>query len=291
MNEPHLLLVGALASDEDVVAGRVQARPGGAALFGAFAALAAGVKTHIWTPLAAQDQHLLQVLLEAGIGVHTSDSKQTSGIRNLYATPDRDRRTCQLLAQADPLKAEDMPLKDADLIHIAPLMAGEVPLEVLELAASRTELGLDAQGVLRCVEGEQLVFRDWADKRHGLSLLTYLKADAAEAEVMTGISDPAKAAMALHEMGPREVVVTRSDAVRLVAKGEHFQAPFTARSLEGRTGRGDTCMASYLARRLLGHTPESALAFAAALTSMKMETPGPFRGSPEQVLARQKADA
>jgi len=58
--------------------------------------------------------------------------------------------------------------------------------------------------------------------------------------------------------------------------------------IRGRTGRGDTCFATYVARRLeVG--PEEACRFAAAVTSLKMEHPGPYRGSRadvEQFLAR-----
>jgi sugar/nucleoside kinase (ribokinase family) len=55
--------------------------------------------------------------------------------------------------------------------------------------------------------------------------------------------------------------------------------------VQGRTGRGDTTFGSYLARRLECGVVES-LKFAAALASIKMERPGPFSGSLEQVLER-----
>jgi sugar/nucleoside kinase (ribokinase family) len=53
----------------------------------------------------------------------------------------------------------------------------------------------------------------------------------------------------------------------------------------GRTGRGDTTFAAYLARRN-DHGVSESLKFAAALVSIKMETPGPFQGSLADVLAR-----
>jgi sugar/nucleoside kinase (ribokinase family) len=59
------------------------------------------------------------------------------------------------------------------------------------------------------------------------------------------------------------------------------------RSNEGRTGRGDTTFGAYLARRL-DHSIEESLRFAAAVVSIKMESPGPFRGSIEDVLARMR---
>ncbi|MBQ1581972.1 MAG: hypothetical protein II107_05830, partial [Prevotella sp.] len=56
------------------------------------------------------------------------------------------------------------------------------------------------------------------------------------------------------------------------------------RNLSGRTGRGDTTFAGYLCERL-DHDIPTALEFAAALVSLKMETPGPFKGTRQDVLA------
>ena len=43
----------------------------------------------------------------------------------------------------------------------------------------------------------------------------------------------------------------------------------------GRTGRGDTAFISYLGTRITKN-PEQSLKFAAALTSLKLETPGSY---------------
>jgi len=48
------------------------------------------------------------------------------------------------------------------------------------------------------------------------------------------------------------------------------------RKLIGRSGRGDTCIGSYVARRLNAPPPQ-AMIWAAAVTSLKMEAEGPFR--------------
>jgi sugar/nucleoside kinase (ribokinase family) len=64
--------------------------------------------------------------------------------------------------------------------------------------------------------------------------------------------------------------------------------PFTNRNQSGRTGRGDTTISAYLARRKT-HPPTEALRFAAALASIKMETPGPFAGTLADVEERMQA--
>jgi sugar/nucleoside kinase (ribokinase family) len=160
-----------------------------------------------------------------------------------------------------------------------------VPLEVIEHASKKAQIGLDAQGFVRCNQDGLLVYRDWEAKHEGLQLVGYLKCDLAEAEVLTGLSDPEQAAVKLAELGPEEVVVTHKSGVVLCCEGSILKAPFTHRSLAGRTGRGDTCMASYLARRITDG-PQAALRFAAALTSMKLEQEGPFMGTEQDVIKR-----
>jgi sugar/nucleoside kinase (ribokinase family) len=63
----------------------------------------------------------------------------------------------------------------------------------------------------------------------------------------------------------------------------------TPSKINGRTGRGDTLFGSYLARRTQGDEPFQALQFAAALVSLKLESPGPFRGTMEDVWMKMKA--
>ena len=114
--------------------------------------------------------------------------------------------------------------------------------------------------------------------------MTYLKLDHAEAEVLTGLTDVHAAARQIATYGPREIVLTHNSGVLVYADGQTFEALFTPRSLDGRTGRGDTCFATYLGRRLSA-PPEEACRFAAAVTTLKMERPGPFRGTLAEVEA------
>jgi sugar/nucleoside kinase (ribokinase family) len=116
----------------------------------------------------------------------------------------------------------------------------------------------------------------------GLALVTYLKVDRTEAELLTGQTDLQAAARELAAYGPREVVVTQSSGVTVYADGKIHESPFTPRSLAGRTGRGDTCFATYVGKRLSA-SAEEACRFAAAVTTLKQEQPGPWRGTLDDV--------
>jgi sugar/nucleoside kinase (ribokinase family) len=111
-----------------------------------------------------------------------------------------------------------------------------------------------------------------------------LKTDAAEAEILTGTSDRAEAAKILYSWGAKEVMITHNSEVMIYDGKEIHICALHPRNLSGRSGRGDTCFSSYITERLTCDIP-TALKTAAALVSLKMETPGPFRGNRDDVNA------
>ena len=263
-----LMLVGHLALDQVVSQGQENRRVGSAVYFGAHAARASGVSCLVLTKLAPADADVLARFEQAGIEVRWTGSRHTTGIRNIYTTADQDRRTCVLIHAGDPFELAEIPADVAPrVIHVGPLLAGQVSSEVVLALAELAPLGLDAQGFTRVERAGELRNSPWPEAAQLLPRVTYFKADAAEAEVLTGHNDLDRAAHALAELGPPEVVLTHASGVRVLAGGALSFAPFTARSLQGRTGRGDTCMASYLAARIQGRDPAWAGRWAAYFTS------------------------
>ncbi len=274
-----VVVLGHLAKDRLVFGDRVEYSLGGSVYYGGIVLRRLGLQVAVVTRLHPEDFPLLEELRREGISIFARPAEETSGIENVYEA-DQERRTCKPLGFAGPFSLEEIPALQARLWLVGPLMAGEVDLKLLEALAERGPLALDAQGFVRVREGEQLVFRDWAEKAQGLRLVAFLKVDQAEAEVLTGLKDAQEAACRLATYGPQEVVLTRGEGVLVCVKDEGiYTAPFRPRALGGRTGRGDTCFAAYLGRRLQGASPEEACKFAAALTSLKLKAPGPFRGS------------
>lgn len=114
--------------------------------------------------------------------------------------------------------------------------------------------------------------------------LDVLKTDAVEAELLTGESDIKVAAQMIADMGPGEIVLTHRDGLLVYADGQYYEAGFFPQKLVGRSGRGDTSVASYMAKRLTA-SPAEATAWAAAVVSLKMEAEGPFRREMSEVEA------
>ena len=79
-----------------------------------------------------------------------------------------------------------------------------------------------------------------------------------------------------------DVMITHRQGVLVFASGQYHEAGFYPQKLVGRSGRGDTSIAAYVARRLTA-SPGEATIWAAAVASLKMEAEGPFRGDIDQV--------
>jgi sugar/nucleoside kinase (ribokinase family) len=279
MKKFDVVSVGVISKDRNVVMGEEEISYGGGSYCGAFAAHYSGFRVAVVTKLAREDFTSLEVFREVGIPVFANESSCTTSIKNVYRTPDLDRRTCYMLSMADPFRIEDFPAEiETHIWHIAALIAGEVSLEIIKFLSEKGRIGLDVQGFIRNAVGNELIMKNWREKAEAFQYIEFLKTDTAEAEVLTGKTDRHEAILALAEMGATEIILTHSREVMVYADGNVYTAPFKARQLSGRTGRGDTCFATYITQRLQ-KSPEESLKFAAALTSLKMEVPGPFKGN------------
>ena len=217
------------------------------------------------------------------ITVYPLHSRTSFVTKNVYHTPDRERRTSTVDSVVEPYRPEEVPDVDAAIWHLAGLAAGDIPNEMIPFAARHALVAIDVQTMLRRVEDGTLVYRDWAEKREMLPYVHFLKTDAAEAEILTGLTDRAEAAKLLYSWGAKEILITHNTEV-LAYDGETiYTCPIKARNLSGRTGRGDTTFAGYITERQRAGV-EEALRYCTALVSLKMESPGPFQGSRDDVL-------
>ncbi len=165
---------------------------GGAVVYSSFAAGSAGKRVKVITKLADNDLHILKNLQHPLVDWDVLPSKQSTSIKNIYFTADKERREVILLSQADPFVLEEVQA-EASIYHLAGLFGGEIPDSLVLPLAKRGKVALDAQGVLRCLdEQKNLVFRDWRRKQELLPYITYFKTDAAEAKILTGLDDREK---------------------------------------------------------------------------------------------------
>lgn len=275
------LIIGQVCLDTNTdYDGAVAGSFGGAVLFSGHAAAAMGNEVAVLPKCDCDTVDLNRAFgNRANIRVFPLPSSSSTLMENTYFTADRERRLCRCAAMIDPYQPTDLPDVDTKLYHLAGLVRGDIGDDMVEACARRGDTALDVQCMLRYrKEDGSMEFRDWEEKRRLIPMLRFLKTDAAEAEILTGLTDRAEAARLMCAWGAKEVMITHNTQV-LVCDGTNvYVQPLKPRNLSGRTGRGDTCFAGYITERLREDIP-TALLRAAALVSLKMETAGPFSGT------------
>lgn len=250
---------------------------GGAFYYGANVAARTGVRMAVVTRLAQADWHVVKELEGLGVSVFARATPDSTRLRLIYPTSNLDERTIELISSAGPFTVAEVKNVEARAWIVGASVRGEVPPEVvMALAEKGGLLALDVQGYIRVVENGALAYDTWPGKEELLPYVTVLKTDAVEAERLTGEADRYEAARRLGALGPKEVLMTHSGGVLVLHNGVIHEAPLVPREVRGRSGRGDTCTSSYVSRRLSA-PPREAVAWAAAVTSLKLEAEGPFR--------------
>ena len=259
---------------------------GGAVVYSSAAAYALGRKVAAVTKLAEADRDRLSVFTLPRDDIYCLPSSASTSIENKYFTEDKEKRRCVCRSQGDPFTIGDIPDFDAEIYHLGGLIYGDFDSALIPLLEKRGDVAVDVQGFLRHSggAGAEMYFEDWRDKRDMLPYIRYLKTDAAEAEIMTGLSDRREAARALYDMGAKEIMITHNTEVLIYDGKDFFTCPIKSRNLSGRTGRGDTSFAAYLGERIYNDIPTSLL-WATATVSYKMEKTGPFDKSRRDVQA------
>lgn len=232
------------------------------------------------TSLAESEMQAVDDIRACGIEVKVIPSAHSVYFENAYGE-DMNDRIQRVLAKADPFKIEDLMDIEADFFHLGSLLADDFSTELIEYLSTKGKVSVDAQGYLREVRGQNVHAVDWDDKLKALRHIDILKVNEHEMEVLTGYSNPEKAALQLAEWGVDEVVVTLGcDGSLIYAEQRFFRIPaYPPKELVDTTGCGDTYMAGYLYCRSQGKSYDTSGCFAAAMSTAKLEAAGPFAGT------------
>ena len=257
----------------------------GPVLFAATAASYLGKRIAAVTTISESEEYLLEPLKTAGVDLFVKPG-ETTEMRVVFPTPNVDERQGFLIRGGGHI--DEIPPFEPCLVHLCWIFAPEFQLDLMRSLKPRGfRLSVDMQGFVLQLDHETgaIHLKDVPEKKEILTMADFVKLDAAEAQTLTGADVLQDQADILEDWGSSETIITSSEGVLARSKGKTTFAKFTNRSTQGRMGRGDTVMGSYLARRL-DHSVEDSLRFAAALTSIKMESTGPFTGSIEDVIER-----
>ena len=280
------IFTGNYTKDTIITPDGVRNVDGGGMNYAAHAGKRLGIHAAVVTRLAKEDEHVVENIRKAGIDCYPVYSQYSTLMTLEYQTRDVDKRNLFVKRVADGIKPEHIDGLQARAIVVSPSIRGEVEPEFFVAMRKRngTLLAADVQGFIRVLRGETLVYEPWDEMPLVLGHLDVLKSDAVEAKFLTGEDDIERAAEFYAKMGAREIVLTHSEGVLIYAEGKHHHFKFHSQSMAGRSGRGDTCLGSYVTMRL-SLPPREAGKWAAAATSLKVERHGVFDRTVDEVRA------
>ena len=282
-----ITLIGNYTKDKIVTPREIKYVDGGGFNYGAHAAIALGAKTAAITRLKKEDKHVVDNLTNIGIEAFPTYTDCSTHIELIYPTDDFDERTLVMPKSAGSFSSEQFKDIKSKIFLVNASVRDEFKIQTLiDLEKKRSLIGIDLQGFIRTIDKKNILVNSlWNEKKEALELTHYLKADGVEAEFLTGESDLVAAAKVLKSFGPKEVIITHKNGV-LVYDGKNiYQEPFILDKIVGRSGRGDTCGASYVYKRL-SLEPKEAIKWAAAATSLKMESDTPLKNTKEEIETR-----
>lgn len=239
--------------------------------------------------LAESEMKAVEDIRKEGIEVDVIPSRKSVFFENIYGENQNDRKQ-RVRAKADPFTVESVKGIEAKYICLGSLLADDFPLDVVKELSQHGCIVMDAQGYLREVRGEQVYACDWENKLEFFKYIDILKVNEHEVRTLTGIEDLKAGARQLADWGIKEVLLTLgSEGSIILVDGTYYEVPaYKPKKETDATGCGDTFTLGYVYKRVLGADPLEAGKFANAISSIKLEESGPFKGNIEDVYERMK---
>ena len=286
LKEYDAIFVGNYTKDTIITPDGTRYVDGGGMNYAAHAAARLGRKAAIVTRLSREDEHVVEAIRADGIDCFPVYAPFSTLMTLEYKTHDVDKRNLYVKATAGTILPSDLDGLETKAVVVSPSLRGEVEPEFFTELRKRPGilLSADVQGFVRVLRDETLVYEPWPEMPEVLRNLDILKTDAVEAAYLTGEDNIEKAAKFFADMGVREVLLSHCEGILLHTQGKYHHYKFHAQSMAGRSGRGDTCVGSYVAMRLT-LPPEEAGKWSAAATSLKVERLGVFNRPIEEVKA------
>lgn len=281
----EICCVGHITLDEIITPQTRAHLPGGTSWYFSNAISKLHVDYQLITAVAKAERDFVKQLEAQQVDVQCFDSRHTINFINSYAE-NQDHRTQKVKQQADSFTAEQLQNIDAAIVHLGPLVANDIPPQLIPMLAQKAKVSLDVQGYLRNVAGEDVVPVRWETAKDFLPYVHFLKANEYELEVLTGTNNIFQGAKMLANMGVKEVIITLGSigSVILCNGAFHTIPAFPPTAVVDATGCGDTYMAGYLYKRVKGAEIEEAGRFGAAMATVVISHLGPYTGTEADVL-------
>src|SRR5580692_3130727 len=143
--------VGHITLDKVVTPKSVVHMAGGTSFYFSNAIHNMDVNYTLVTALAQQEMYIVEALRAKGIKVKVLPSGHTVYFENIYSG-NLDHRTQKVSQKADPFTVEQFSALRAKIFHLGPLLADDIPVDLIRTLSERGRVSLDVQGYLRKVQ-------------------------------------------------------------------------------------------------------------------------------------------
>ncbi|GAA4806724.1 PfkB family carbohydrate kinase [Olivibacter ginsenosidimutans] len=276
--------IGHITLDKVIIGNSQKNMPGGTSFYFANAIKNMDISFGLVTAVGAKEQYIIDQLQAQGITVTALPSKHTVYFENSY-NENQDHRTQRVLQKADAFTVDQLANIQAKIFHLGPLLADDIPAEVIKHLSTKGTISLDVQGYLRKVSKQKVFHTDWLAKGKVLPYVDILKANEFEMEALTGTRNIDEGIRILADYGIKEVIITLGSKGSVLFHNRMlYQIPaYIPEQITDATGCGDTYMAGYLFKKVNGSSLREAGEFAAAMATLKLQTSGPFTGGVNEV--------
>lgn len=263
-------VVGSTTIDRNVIGHDTHPKIGGVTTYAGLTYRRHGLPTWVMTNVAQPDVSMLRRLTREGIQVAAGPTALTTRFVNRMHG---GRRRQEVSSIAAPVGFAQLSASagQVDLIHLGPLHPRDIDAQVFDrLAASRSVIALDVQGLLRKISAGRVKADVSEHLTAALAAARIVKSDEGELHLIlktfaTGVED------LMHRFAIAEWVVTsgfQGGCIHSAGQGPHRFSAEPASPVVDPTGAGDVFFAAYAVARLRDRKPAAEAArYAAARAS------------------------
>ncbi len=286
----RVAILGPLCRDTIHIDGLAHDQLGGVTYYTGQALKSLGADVTIIASFGNEPENFL-IPLE-GIPVKHVLAAGTIHFTNSYNRARPDQREQRAIIPDNILAPETLGathLEAFDAFVLGPLFHNNLPMETLAvIAAVERPILLAAQGFIRYLDGDRIVWKHPERFLNVLPLVNTVLMDEAELAFVSGLPDVAGGVAMLQAHGAKDVVVTAgSKGSTIFPPTETFAIPaFRPVQVVDPTGAGDSYLAGYVFARLRGDDPARAGRFAAMTATASIEETGALRLSATNITER-----
>lgn len=283
-----ITLIGPVSQDTIIKGNSNYKSPGGAVFYQSSVLSSLEINTNAIVTISRNDKELLKAF-PSKINLIPLYVKETIKFQNIYPDNDPNHRIQKAKVPHNPIKNITSQIEGSDALLLGPLCPYDIPLKTIEeLSILKIPIYLGAQGYLRHLIGDKIVLKPWNGFKKYLKFINTLFIDQNESAIILGEKHSLEeTARKLASFGPREVIITcgsRGSVIYSRKSDRAYKIPaFKPEKIEDPTGLGDTYMAAYATRKLEIEDPKKCGIFAAAVSALKLENKGPFKGKRELI--------